>query len=124
MAVIPENLRPKKLLARRIRKRKEVRIRIEIRAQRGHEATAPVDLQGEKFRRKGQAAGVLLREGRMGHQAHLRDDGSALLHRTRLVVAHAGARVPWQARQEAGPAKVQDARGNVQGSQVLAEGAE
>ena len=121
MAVIPEKMRPKKPSARRARKRKDTRIRIKIHAQRGHDVTAPVNPQGEKFRRKGQVAGVLLSGGGMGHQAHLQDDGSALLHRTRLVVAHAGTRVPRQARQEAGSAKVQDTRSSVQGSQALAE---
>ena len=42
-----------------------------------------------------------------------------MLHDAGLAVAYAGGRAPPQARQEAGPTKMQDDREGIQGSQAL-----
>ena len=55
----------------------------------------------------------------MQYQGHLQNHGPAILHDARLTVVHAGGRAPPQARQEAGPTKMQDDREDIQGSQAL-----
>ena len=75
----------------------------------------------KRSRRTGSDAGVPAQERRMQHQEHLQNHGPALLHDTRLAVAHAGWRYPLQARQGTGPTRVQDPQKGIQGSQALGE---
>ena len=82
----------------KIYKRKDAWIGLRVHAQREQEATAPVHPRGKRSSCKGSAAGVPAQERRMQHQAHLQDHGPATLHDARLAVAHAGGRVPSQAR--------------------------
>lgn len=102
-------------------KGKDARNGARIRAQSRHGAAAPVNQTREESCRKGPAAGVPLQKAGPEHQVDLQDDGTALLYRARLAVAHAGARAQGQVRQEAGPEEVQDAQVCIQVGQALAE---